>query len=180
MKIYTKTGDKGDTSLFSGQRVPKDALRVEAYGSIDELNSVLGVVLCDVKDPEIKDLLTSVQRILFDVGADLATPRPIEKRQVRRILPRDALPLEKAIDSFQERLKPLKAFILPGGTPSAARLHLARAVCRRAERVIVRLSRNEEIGEGILVYLNRLSDLLFTLARYANQSAGIADEKWKG
>lgn len=179
MKIYTKTGDKGDTSLFGGQRVPKDALRIEAYGTVDELNSLLGIVRGDNTELKIDKILSQVQNELFDLGADLATPRSTAKKKIKRIELRDALTLEKFIDALETHLKPLRAFILPGGSPVAARLHFARTVCRRAERVVVRLSRNEDIGEGITVYLNRLSDLLFVLARYANHVAGVAETKWK-
>jgi len=179
MKIYTKTGDKGDTSLVGGQRVPKDALRIEAYGTVDELNSILGVVLASDADPELRSFLTPVQNQLFDLGADLATPRSVQRKNIRRIEPKDAQPLEKIIDSIEPRLKPLRSFILPGGSPLAAQLHFARTVCRRAERTVVRLSRNEDIGEAITIYLNRLSDLLFILARYANQRASIPEIKWK-
>jgi cob(I)alamin adenosyltransferase len=178
MKIYTKTGDKGATSLFGGQRVPKDALRIEAYGTVDELNSVLGIVLSGNDDAGITTILLEVQRQLFALGADLATPRSVVKKNVKRFEPRDVLPLEKTIDSLETGLKPLRRFILPGGAPSAARLHFARTVCRRAERVVVRLSRNEDIGEGITMFLNRLSDLLFVLARYANARAKIPEIKW--
>ena len=179
MKIYTKTGDKGDTSLFGGQRVPKDALRIEAYGTVDELNSLLGVARADNTGSLVDKVLGHVQSELFDLGADLATPRSNHKKQIKRIEPRDAHALEKYIDSLETHLKPLRAFVLPGGSPVAARLHFARTVCRRAERVVVRLSRNEDIGKGITVYLNRLSDLLFVLARYANHVAGVAETKWK-
>jgi cob(I)alamin adenosyltransferase len=179
MKIYTKTGDQGDTSLFGGQRVPKDALRIEAYGTVDELNSVIGIVLADGPDRDIARILTQVQNQLFALGADLATPRSVTRKNVKRFEPRDSLPLEKHIDAIQLRLKSLKSFILPGGSPAAARLHFARTVCRRAERIVVRLSRNEDIGEGMTMYLNRLSDLLFVLARYANSSGGIPEVKWK-
>jgi cob(I)alamin adenosyltransferase len=179
MKIYTKTGDQGDTSLFGGQRVPKDALRIEAYGTVDELNSVIGIVLADGPDRDIARILTQVQNQLFALGADLATPRSVTKKNVKRFEPRDSLPLEKHIDAIQLRLKSLRSFILPGGSPAAARLHFARTVCRRAERIVVRLSRNEDIGEGITMYLNRLSDLLFVLARYANTSGDIPEVKWK-
>jgi cob(I)alamin adenosyltransferase len=179
MKIYTKTGDRGDTSLFGGQRVPKDALRIEAYGTLDELNSVLGMVRAENADAGVDSLLAPIQERLFEIGADLATPRSIEKRVVRRIEPRDATALEKSIDILDPALKPLKTFILPGGSRVAAQLHHARTVCRRAERVVVRLSRNEDIGEGIPVYLNRLSDLLFVLARSVNQKAGVPETKWK-
>ncbi len=179
MKIYTKTGDKGDTSLFGGQRVPKDALRIEAYGTVDELNSVLGIVRADNKEKEIDEILEQVQNELFVLGADLATPRSSNTKQIRRVEPKDAVRLERVIDKLDAELKPLRAFILPGGSPVAARLHFARTVCRRAERAVVRLSRNEDIGEAITIYLNRLSDLLFVLARYANHCAGVAETKWK-
>ena len=179
MKIYTKTGDTGDTSLFGGQRVPKDALRIEAYGTIDELNSVLGIVRADNADPELDAILHKLQEQLFVLGADLATPRSLDRKSVRRIEPRDAQPLEKLIDQFESRLKPLRNFILPGGSPVAARIHFARTVCRRAERAVVRMSRNEDIGDGAVVFLNRLSDLLFVLARYANQKADVRETKWK-
>lgn len=179
MKIYTKTGDKGDTSLFGGQRVPKDALRIEAYGTVDELNSVLGIVRADNKQNEIDSIIDRVQKELFDLGADLATPRSQNSKSIKRIEAKDSKHLEKEIDQLEEHLKPLKTFILPGGSPVAARLHFARTVCRRAERSVVRLSRNEDIGEGITIYLNRLSDLLFVLARYANHTAGVSETKWK-
>jgi cob(I)alamin adenosyltransferase len=179
MKIYTKTGDKGDTSLFGGQRVPKDALRIEAYGTIDELNSVLGIVRSDNKDADIDSILGRVQKELFDLGADLATPRSINSKKVKRIEAKDCVHLEKSIDRLEEQLKPLKTFVLPGGSPVAARLHFARTVCRRAERAVVRLSRNEDIGDGITIYLNRLSDLLFVLARHANHLAGVPETTWK-
>jgi cob(I)alamin adenosyltransferase len=180
MKIYTKTGDSGDTSLFGGQRVPKDALRIEAYGTVDELNSMLGIVRADNQDAEIDRILSEIQNQLFALGADLATPRSVEKKVVKRIDPKDVQQLEKVIDSVDPVLKPLRRFVLPGGSPLAARLHFARTVCRRAERAVVRLSRNEDIGETVTVYLNRLSDLLFVLARYANQKARVPEVKWKG
>jgi len=180
MKIYTKTGDKGDTSLFGGQRVPKDALRIEAYGTVDELNSVIGIVRTDNSDQEIDGILEQIQNELFELGADLATPRSIEKRQIKRIEMKDVQVLEKILDGLQEQLKSLRSFILPGGSPVAARVHFARTVCRRAERAVVRLSRNEDIGEEVITYLNRLSDLLFVLARYANHKANIAEVKWRG
>jgi cob(I)alamin adenosyltransferase len=179
MKIYTKTGDRGDTSLFGGQRVPKDALRIEAYGTVDELNSVLGVVRAECQDPEVDGILGPIQERLFEIGADLATPRSIERKVVRRIEEKDAVPLEKVIDGLDAQLKPLKTFILPGGARVAAQLHHARTVCRRAERVVVRLSRNEEIGEAIPMYLNRLSDMLFVLARFVNHRSGVAETRWK-
>jgi cob(I)alamin adenosyltransferase len=180
MKIYTKTGDRGDTSLFGGQRVPKDALRIEAYGTVDELNSVLGIVRAESTDPEIDRILEEIQNELFELGADLATPRSVEKSKVKRIEARDVQGLEKVLDGLEERLRPLRSFILPGGSPVAARIHFARTVCRRAERAVVRLSRNEDIGDTVMVYLNRLSDLLFVLARYANHRAAIPEVKWRG
>jgi cob(I)alamin adenosyltransferase len=180
MRIYTKTGDSGDTSLFGGQRVPKDALRIEAYGTVDELNSVLGIARADIQDPEIDRILSDIQNQLFELGADLATPRSVEKKVVKRIDAKDVQQLEKTIDGVEPILKPLRSFVLPGGSSLAARLHFARTVCRRAERAVVRLSRNEDIGETVTVYLNRLSDLLFVLARYANQKAHVPEVKWKG
>lgn len=179
MKIYTRTGDRGDTSLYGGQRVPKDALRIEAYGTIDELNSVLGTVRADNTDEEIDSILSQVQHRLFELGADLATPRSTSKKRIKRFEPEDAKPIEKIIDALGEHLKPLRSFVLPGGSPVAARIHFARTICRRAERTVVRLSRNEEIGEGITVYLNRLSDMLFVLARYANHVGKVPETKWK-
>lgn len=179
MKIYTRTGDKGDTSLFGGQRVPKDALRIEAYGTVDELNSLLGIVRAVNTEIQIDKILDQVQNKLFECGADLATPHSSSKTKITRIEARDARALEKFIDGLETRLKPLRAFIVPGGSPVAAQLHFARTVCRRAERAVIRLSRNEDIGDGIIVYLNRLSDLLFVLARYANHAAGVSETQWK-
>jgi cob(I)alamin adenosyltransferase len=179
MKIYTKSGDKGDTSLFGGQRVPKDAMRIEAYGTVDELNSVLGIVRADGTGGDLDGILGTIQDQLFVLGADLATPRSLERKGLRRIGINEAEFIEATIDRIEKDLKPLKSFILPGGTPVAARLHFARTVCRRAERVVVRLSRNEDIGDDCMVYLNRLSDLLFVLARFANHSANVTEVKWK-
>ena len=178
MKIYTKTGDAGDTSLFGGQRVPKDALRIEAYGTVDELNSVLGIVRADNHEPGIDAVLDHIQQSLFRVGADLATPRSSTASSVHRIAGDDAALLERHIDASEPHLAPLKHFILPGGSPVAARLHFARTVCRRAERAVVRLSRNEDIGDEIVVFLNRLSDLLFVLARLANARAEVRETPW--
>ncbi len=179
MKIYTKTGDKGDTGLVGGQRIPKDALRIEAYGSVDELNSVIGIIRSDNANSEIDRILAPVQNHLFELGADLATPRSLDKKSIKRVEHQDVQALEKSIDSVESHLKPLKNFILPGGLPVAARLHFARTVCRRAERAVVRLSRNEDIGEIVTTYLNRLSDLLFVLARFANHVANVPEIKWK-
>jgi cob(I)alamin adenosyltransferase len=179
MKIYTRTGDKGDTSLFGGQRVSKDALRIEAYGTVDELNSVLGIVRADNAQPEIDRLLARIQEVLFVLGADLATPRSADKKDLRRIAAADAEVLEREIDTLDAHLHPLRTFILPGGSPVAARLHFARTVCRRAERNVVRLSRTEDIGDDVTVHLNRLSDLLFVLARFANHIANVPETPWK-
>lgn len=179
MKIYTKSGDRGDTSLFGGQRVPKDAMRIEAYGTVDELNSVLGIVRADGPGRDLDAILGNIQDQLFVLGADLATPRSMERKGLRRIGAKEAEFIEETIDRIEHELKPLKSFILPGGCPVAARLHFARTVCRRAERVVVRLSRNEDIGDDCMVYLNRLSDLLFVLARFANHSANVTEVKWK-
>ena len=165
MKIYTKTGDGGETGLFGGGRIPKDSLRVAAYGEVDEVNAALGLARA-LDPPEFADpLLQSIQRDLFTVGAQLATPDP---EKLRKALSRggaalsesDVAALEEAIDDQESRLEPLKNFILPGGAPKAAALHLARTVCRRAERAVVALSRHEQVNPAILRYLNRLSDLL--------------------
>jgi len=183
LKIYTKTGDDGETGLFGGGRISKDSLRVAAYGEVDEVNAALG--LARALDPqEFADaLLQRIQRDLFTIGAELATPDPDKLRKAlarsgAAIGESDVTALEDAIDSHESRLEPLKNFILPGGTPKAATLHLARTVCRRAERAVVALARDEQISPAILQYLNRLSDLLFVLARAANAHAGRPDVKW--
>jgi cob(I)alamin adenosyltransferase len=178
MKIYTKTGDSGETSLFSGGRVPKAHLRVEAYGTVDELNSHLGVVRALNPSPASNDMLESIQNQLFQIGADLATPLDAKADWIVRM---DGAPitwLEERIDALTADLPELKNFILPGGTVVAAQLHVARTVCRRAERLAVALAQTEQIGDYVIVYLNRLSDFLFTLARWENLQAGIAEEKW--
>ena len=183
MKIYTKTGDGGETGLFGGGRIPKDSLRVAAYGEVDELNAALGLARA-LEPPEFVDALVQrIQRDLFTIGAELATPDPDKlhkalSRTSAAIGESDIAALEDAIDGHQSRLEPLKNFILPGGAPKAAALHLARTVCRRAERAVVALSRHEQISPAILRYLNRLSDLLFVLARAANAHAGRPDVKW--
>jgi len=180
-KIYTKTGDDGTTGLFGGGRVPKDSARIEAYGNVDELDSVIGLCAATSSFDELTDLLHSIQEKLFVLGADLATP--LESRSnytIPRIEESDAMQLELAIDEHVAALPPLKHFILPGGSELSARLHLARTVCRRAERSLVHLAALEEIGKHDLIFLNRLSDLLFVLARRANQLAGINDIEWDG
>ena len=179
MKIYTKKGDQGETSLFGGKKVPKDALRLEAYGTVDELNSALGIAEAEAGDADFRGILTDIQGRLFDIGADLASPGSGRPATLRRIGEADITVLEKHIDSIEENLPQLRFFILPGGSLLAARLHFARAVCRRAERAVVRLSHQEEASPEIVVYLNRLSDFLFVLARRANQMAKVDEVQWK-
>ncbi len=177
MKIYTKTGDDGTTGLFGGRRIPKDALRIEVYGTVDELNAQLGVVRAASPSPDTAALLQRLQDRLFVLGADLATPGD-KKSPIERISDTDVLELEAAIDRFDARQAPLLNFILPGGTPAAAALHVARTVCRRAERVLVHARREEALSETALLFLNRLSDLLFVLAREENRHAGVSDTPW--
>ncbi|MCB0279148.1 MAG: cob(I)yrinic acid a,c-diamide adenosyltransferase [Calditrichaeota bacterium] len=179
MKLYTKTGDSGKTGLFGGDRVRKDHQRIDAYGTIDELNSVVGLVRCHIKDAELTDLLQTVQNRLFDLGSDLATPLNSKHAdKVKRISSDDVTFLELKIDHMQSKLPELRNFILPGGHPSAAYLHLARTVCRRAERLVVTLSETEQIGDLPVIYLNRLSDFFFCFARFANQINGFTDIEW--
>ncbi|HEX2868975.1 MAG TPA: cob(I)yrinic acid a,c-diamide adenosyltransferase [Ignavibacteriales bacterium] len=182
MKIYTKTGDKGETGLFGGGRVAKDNLRIEAYGTIDELNSVLGVAINYVKDESVVFLLKEIQRELFVAGGDLAAPHDKEGSnfKIPRVEKELSEELEHQIDFYSGKLEELRHFILPGGSMGASYLHLARTVCRRAERLVVGLNKTVETGEKIIVYLNRLSDLLFVLARYENQVSGVQDVVWKG
>ena len=178
-KIYTKTGDSGETSLFWGARVPKDALRVEAYGTIDELNSLLGVIRSQELPVGIGDIIGNIQSDLFVIGADLASPFQKGKKPVfPRLKPRRVEILEKYIDTTEEHLIELRSFILPEGVRPAAELHFARTICRRAERIVVRLSRNEKINQSIIPYLNRLSDLLFVLARRVNDDADHRERLW--
>ncbi len=178
-RIYTRTGDDGDTSLFAGGRTRKDAARLHAYGTIDELNSVLGFALAQGLCTEVTGMLRVVQNDLFVVGADLATPLEAEAHGVLRVSPNQVTRLENEIDRMDEKLPPLKNFILPGGAPGAASLHIARTVCRRAERWIVTLSREENLNTSIAQYVNRLSDWLFVAARYENTEAGQEDILWQ-
>jgi cob(I)alamin adenosyltransferase len=181
MKIYTRTGDQGDTGLFGGGRVPKHHPRVSAYGDVDELNSSLGVARATLPTELFDSLLESIQRDLFSIGGQLAAPdpAPVAKTLAKANLPEDRVAeFERIIDQADQELPPLRAFVLPAGTAKAAALHQARTVCRRAERSVVRLAREEEAPPEILVYLNRLSDLLFTLARLANHRAGTGDTTW--
>ena len=181
MKIYTKTGDAGETGLFGGGRVPKNHPRVEAYGDVDELNSVIGFARAIESVPRVDDVLLPVQRDLHAIGALLATP-PRDKRaqqlEKARIDEDRIRALERAIDAGDEELEPLRAFIIPGGSPKAAALHVARTVCRRAERRVVQLAHETEIPSLVVIYLNRLSDLLFTLARVANRRASVEETSW--
>ena len=181
MKIYTKTGDAGTTGLFGGGRVGKDHPRVEAYGDVDELNAAIGVARAAEVMPRIDEVLVPIQRDLFAIGALLATPDREKMRQhldKARVDEERVAQLERAIDDADRELEPLRAFVLPGGTPKAAALHVARTVCRRAERRVVRLQGDEEIPQLVVIYLNRLSDLLFTLARLANRRAGAGEVTW--
>jgi cob(I)alamin adenosyltransferase len=181
MKIYTKTGDQGETSLFGGGRVRKDHPRTVAYGDVDELNSAIGLARATAPAELFDDLLQAIQRDLFSVGGRLATPRPekVAKKMEKAVLPPErAAALELVMDDAEAELPPLQAFVLPGGTPKAAVLHLARTICRRAERSVVHLAGEDEVPPEILIYLNRLSDLLFTLARLANHRAGSPDITW--
>lgn len=181
MRIYTRTGDAGATGLFGGGRVAKDHPRVAAYGDVDELNSVIGLARatapCDLEDA----LLETIQRDLFAIGGHLATPDPDKVRaalEKAELSPARVAEFEAAMDAADAELAPLTAFILPGGSPKAAALHVARTVCRRAERSVVHLAAETEVPELFVIYLNRLSDLLFTLARLANHRGGIADVTW--
>jgi cob(I)alamin adenosyltransferase len=177
MKIYTKKGDSGETSLFGGKRVSKSSKRIEVYGTVDELNSVVGVALSHGVVSRAKELLNKIQIQLFVLGSDLATP-PSKKVKIDRIGASEVKFLESAIDELEESLEPLTSFILPGGSPSGATLHVARTVCRRAERLAVDCSKTDEISDSAIKYLNRLSDFLFVLARFQNKKTGNDETKW--
>jgi cob(I)alamin adenosyltransferase len=180
MKIYTRTGDEGDTGLFGGGRVPKHDRRVAAYGAVDELNAVLGQARLSVADAWIGSRLEPIQHDLFAIGATLATP--VDEGRTRPTTPdlpeRRVTDMEAWIDAAEEDLEPLRNFILPGGSPGAAGLHVCRTVCRRAERAVSHLGESEGVEGVVLRYLNRLSDLLFTLARLENARAGVPDVVW--
>lgn len=178
-KIYTRGGDRGETSLSNGRRVPKQHIRVAGYGSVDETNAVVGLARLHVKDqPEIDALLSRIQNDLFDLGADLATPDdPPPKWTPLRITDAQVTRLENEIDAINERLQPLNSFILPGGSPAAAYLHLARTTARRAEREMWALAAEEPVNDAALRYVNRLSDLLFVLSRRLNDD-GADDVLW--
>jgi cob(I)alamin adenosyltransferase len=177
-RIYTRTGDTGETGLIGGRRVRKDDPRVEAYGAVDELNAQLGVARTVVRDRDLEEVFDRLQNRLFDLGAELATPKDAPKTP-SAITAAEVKVLEGVIDLYQETLPPLRAFILPVGNGLAAALHVSRTVCRRAERRVVALHRTEPVNPEALRYLNRLSDLLFVLARVANARAMIPDELWK-
>jgi cob(I)alamin adenosyltransferase len=182
VKIYTRRGDRGETDLFAGGRVRKDHPRVDAYGAVDELNSALGVALAHSGHPDAQRLGREIQARLFDLGAYLAAPDADRRAKAGIEPPRvaDVHALEGEIDRLERELPPLKRFVLPGGTPAAAAFHLARTVCRRAERAAVSLDAAEPLDASALGYLNRLSDLLFVLARVENHRAGLADVEWQG
>jgi cob(I)alamin adenosyltransferase len=172
-KIYTRTGDDGTTGLGDGSRINKDSLRVEAMGDVDELNSVIGLMMTEAVPANLTGMLTQIQHDLFNVGGEICIPNYVILKQTR------IDDLENAIDQLNGQLSPLKEFILPGGTKSAAYCHLARTVCRRAERKLVELHRNEKVTDISLQYLNRLSDLLFVMCRVINKEAGVSDVLWK-
>jgi cob(I)alamin adenosyltransferase len=188
VKIYTKTGDKGETSLRWGERIAKDAVRVEAYGTVDETNAAVGLALSLLPAPgshalcdQVRAGLTRVQRELFDVGADLATPPDRSKGEQPKVTAALVEAMERDIDALDAHLPPLRHFILPGGSPAASALHVARTVSRRAERLLVTLGKQDQIDPVLLQYLNRLSDYLFICARAVNQDLGVPDPivEWK-
>lgn len=178
MKIYTKTGDEGETGLWGGQRVPKDSVRVAAYGTVDECNAAIGLARASGLPEDLDSDLERVQNQLFVLGADLATPG--DKARIERVSEEEVAFVEQAIDRIDGELPAMRQFILPGGTGAAAALHLARTICRRAERECVTLQRSEEVNPQVAIYLNRLSDFLFVAARLANQRAGHEDIPWDG
>lgn len=178
-RIYTKTGDEGLTGLGGGQRVPKDSQRVETYGTVDELNSQIGAALATGLCERLSTELALIQNELFDLGSDLATPAISQARHpVPAVEPRHIEKLERLIDELNDVVGPLANFLLPGGSPGAAQLHVARTVCRRAERAATTLAREEPIGPTVIPYLNRLSDALFVMARYENHERGVTEPLW--
>lgn len=186
MKIYTRTGDKGETSLYTGQRVPKNDPTIEAIGTVDETNSAIGVALAmmprDAKFSTIREQLETIQHALFDVGASIATPRTkaaTGKLEKTRFDEEATHRLEKWMDSFEDQLAPLKSFILPGGQSAGAMLHLARSICRRAERLILPLNLQADVSDSVLVYLNRLSDYLFMVSRVVNHMMDCPETLWE-
>jgi len=180
MKIYTKTGDAGETGLFAGPRVRKDDVRIEAYGAVDELNAFLGLARCELLPAEIETTLQRIQSELFSVGAELATPEP-EKHGTALIDDSHTAALERAIDDMESHLPPLRNFILPAGNRGAALVHVARGICRRAERRVVTLAHTpgSQVSERLVRYLNRLGDYLFVAARFANLNSGGSETAWQ-
>ena len=179
-KLYTRQGDRGETSLFGGERVPKDSLRVEAYGQLDHLSATIGLLVVSLAGDEVAAELRQVQNDLFDLGAELATP-PDSRLQYKLPQPigeADWRRLERLLDAYDAQVPPLRTFILPGGHEAAARAHLARTTCRTAERAVVRLAHEEEVRADVLTYLNRLSDFLFVCARLLNHRAGVEEVTW--
>lgn len=178
-RVYTRTGDAGTTALGGGQRVPKDSLRIEAYGTVDELNSVIGVAVASGLDTTMRDQFHVIQQVLFNLGSDLCILEEDKERLlVPKIEPRHVEQLEAWMDEWNETLEPLKSFILPGGDLASAQLHVARTVCRRAERLVISLAREEEVGELVIPYLNRLSDFLFVASRHQSRLSGKGDVLW--
>lgn len=181
--LYTRTGDTGTTALFGGGRVPKDSRRVEAYGVVDELNSMLGVAVSFIENAHVREIITRVQHELFNIGAELASEtageRAAEAGRMFTDEERKIAEMESAIDYYDARLEPLRTFVLPSGGHGGALLHLCRTVCRRAERAVVTLAREEAVNPAVLTYLNRLSDLLFVLARYVNKIEGQEETPWQ-
>jgi cob(I)alamin adenosyltransferase len=179
-RIYTKTGDEGMTGLGGGRRVAKDSPRVRAYGTVDELNSAIGVALALGLSERLINELATIQNELFDLGSDLCWPKEDERRgRIPTVQPKHVKRLERLIDELNEVVGPLTNFLLPGGSPGAAQLHVARTVCRRAEREAITLFHEEPIGELVLPYLNRLSDALFVMARYENRERGVDEPLWQ-
>jgi cob(I)alamin adenosyltransferase len=178
MKIYTKTGDKGETGLLGGERVPKNSLRINAYGTVDELNSFIGLALNEVKEDSIKAVLSKIQNQLFVLGTDLAAPETEKKIKIDRVPREFSEEIEKVIDKYESELVQLKNFILPGGSRGAAILHVCRTIARRAEREVVALNFTEKIDQNIIIFLNRISDLFFVLARFENKVSNIPDALW--
>ena len=179
IKIYTKTGDKGQTSLIGGTRLPKHHIRIEAYGTVDELNSFIGLVRDTISEKELFDLLIEIQDRLFTMGSLLAADPEKNKMQLPQLNESDVVLLEKAIDKMNETLAEMKSFVLPGGHPTVSYCHIARCVCRRAERAVLKLAENEKVDELIYKYLNRLSDYLFVLSRKLTQDFKANEIPWK-
>ena len=179
MKVYTKTGDKGSTGLYGGKRISKAALRIESYGNVDELNSFMGLIRDMEHVPERKQLLKRVQDNLFNVGSILSCDKEVLPASIPKVSISDIQELELAMDDINELLEPLTAFVLPGGHPKNSYCHIARCVCRRAERAVVRLDEIEGVDQLVIIYLNRLSDYLFMLARLKSKEEGVEEIKWE-